>query len=132
MKTLKKQMISLYELHEELLGTLHECNERIKVLESVSHASQNRAPSTEKIKGLVDADLSPMAKVSKIMLRVSGNMAEIIIVHGYRGASEVLVAAWPYIVRLEDHLPDINFEYIYIDAEQFDGKFYPDFTDVRA
>ena len=132
MEILKKQTASLYELHEKLLGTLHECNERIKVLESVSHAPQNHAPSTEKIKALVDADLSPMAKVSKIMLHMSGNMAEIIIVHGYQGASEVLVATWPYTARLEDHLPDINFEYIYIDADEFDEEFYPDFADVKV
>ena len=73
-----------------------------------------------------------MAKVSKIMLCVADNTAELIIAHDYPYASKAIIETLENFNRLEDAFPNVNFEHIYTLSKYFDEKVYPDFTDVNA
>ena len=94
--------------------------------------SQNHASSVQKIKALASSTLSKMPKVSKIMLCVSGNLIEFIIVHDYQSASRAIIAIRPNLAVFENDFPGVYFEHMYIFARHFDEKLYSDFTDVTA
>ena len=100
--------------------------------EQVPPAPQNHIPSVQEIKALAAIKLPKIPKVSKIILRVSGDMAEIIIAHDHKNASSAIIAISPILVRFEDDFPGMYFEHIYVFTRYFDERLYRNFTDINA
>ena len=117
---------------QDLLDAPHKHATPAKTPESGPYALQNPLPSATEIRTRASAELAAIPKVSRIMLRISGEMVEVMFVHDYDTASGVIIAASPYAIRFESHFPNIHFERMYIDADQFNGELFPGFTDVNA
>ena len=104
-----------------------------KDLEPAPPASQNHATLVREIKAAVSAEMALMTKVSRIMLCVSDNIAELIIAHDYQSVSDAIIETWANINRLENNFPNVNFEPTYPFSRHFDEKrVHPDFTDINA
>ena len=117
---------------QDLLDTSHKHATPAKIPESDPYAFQNPLPSATEIRTRASAELTAIPKVSRILLRISGEMVEVMFVHDYNTASGIIIAASPYTIRFESHFPNIHFERIYMDAGQFNGELFPGFTDVNA
>ena len=100
--------------------------------EPVPPAPQNHVPSVQEIKALASTKLPKIPKVSKIILRVSGDMAEIVIAHDHKNASSAIIAIRPILVRFEDNFPGMYFEHMYVFTRYFDERLYRNFTDINA
>ena len=104
-----------------------------KDLEPVPPVPQSPAVLVQEIKAAVSAEMALMTKVSKIMLCVSDNIAELVIVHDYPHISKAISETWENINRLEDTFPNVIFEPTYPFSRHFDEKkVHPDLTDVNA
>ena len=100
--------------------------------EYVQLASKNHASLVQEIKAFTFAELSKMTKVSRILLRVSGDLAELIISHDYQNASSAIIATQQNFSRIEDNFPDMDFEHIYVFDRYFKEEYYHNFIDVNA
>ena len=100
--------------------------------EYVQLESKNHASLVQEIKAFTSAELSKMTKVSRILLRVSGDLAELIISHDYQNASSAIIATQQNFSRIEDNFPDMNFEHIYVFDRYFKEEYYHNFIDVNA
>ena len=95
--------------------------------------SQSHATRVREIKAAVSAEMPLMTKVSKIMLCVADNTAELIVVHDYPSISDAIIETWESFNRLEDAFPNVNFEPTYPFSRHFDEKkVHPDFTDINV
>ena len=117
---------------QDLLDAPYKHATPAKIPESDPYAFQNPLPSATEIRTRASAELTAIPKVSRILLRISGELVEVMFVHDYDTPSEIIIAAWPHVDSFESHFPNIHFERIYMDADRFNGELFPGFTDVNA